>query len=149
MFLFVGSLSSQNKIFIGEKSYPCSETFTFSDRTDLYIQFIKDKDVGMITLTIRTISCESRISGKILIYLDNETVITCLDRNKYDCVNGMATTIYYLTKEEINKLKNSNINAIRYSIGNSWGKEDFKAYNKSYRSNSSKNVPYIVRQLFN
>ena len=162
--LFVSSLSSQNKIFIGDKSYPCSETFTFTypdffGKQDLDIMFIKDKDVGMIALTIKAHWKEDRIKGKILIYLDNETVITCLDRNKYDYVNGMATTIYYLTKEEINKMKNSNITAIRFSTDT----ENFEASNliteegwiqqggrlipqKKYKET---NVSDIVNEFFN
>jgi hypothetical protein len=148
--LFIGALSSQNRIFIGEKAYPCSETFTFTyphphflGEQNLDIKFIKDKDIGMIALTIKTdIGEYDRIKGKILIYLDNETVITCLDRNKYDYVNGKATTIYYLTKEEINKMKKSNINAIRFSTVEGNYEAD-----KNHRGKTS--ISDIVNDLFN
>lgn len=102
MFLFVCSLSSQNRCFVGEKSYLCSKEVAFKypgrQGNKLTIKFLKEKDVGMIALTIDASTNMYKITGKILIYLENGTVIACIDRNKYDFANREATTIYHLTK---------------------------------------------------
>ncbi|MDR9488555.1 hypothetical protein, partial [Salibacter sp.] len=44
------------------------------------------------------------------------TVITCVDKGINDNVDDIATTAYYLTDEELAKMKESNINTIRYEI---------------------------------
>ena len=60
-------------------------------------------------------SRETLIRGKLIIYLDDGTVIKCDDREKYDYVDNIASSVYYLTDEQLSKMKNSNINTVRYS----------------------------------
>jgi hypothetical protein len=57
-----------------------------------------------------------RISGKLIIYLDDGNVITCIYRGIKDNVDDIASSAYHLTTEESIKIKNSNINTIRYII---------------------------------
>lgn len=118
--------SSFSQIFIlGDKSYPSTKTFTLIANSntgeDLNVSIAKKKEGGMIVLKTEILGgdsewCRHRIKGNIIIYLDNGKVIKCLDRKKYDSVDGYITTIYYLTNSELLELKLSNINTIRYTI---------------------------------
>ena len=56
------------------------------------------------------------ISGKLIIYLDDGTVITCMDRGESYYVDDTAQAVYSLTNEQVNKMKNSNINTVRYTL---------------------------------
>lgn len=55
-------------------------------------------------------------TGKALVYLENGDVISCVDRGVYDKVNGISTTVYRLTSEEIDAVKASNIHTIRFNL---------------------------------
>lgn len=108
----------QNLFFFGENSYPCTETISLQSngllRSELNIVFAKDgtKTLCVLSTTAFTVL----IRGKLYIYLDDGTVITCVDRENYDYVDNTASTVYSLTNEELIKMKNSNINTIRYTL---------------------------------
>ena len=57
-----------------------------------------------------------KIANKLIVYLDDGTVISCTDRGINDNVDDVATSAYRLTSSEIGKMKGSNINTIRYEI---------------------------------
>lgn len=129
LVLFVGvqETFSQNTIFIGNKSYPCTGAYVLelesfsTDKSKIEINFIKDGERGIIAFTINNYMMPySRVKNKLVLYLDDNQVITCIDRGKYDIVDDYATTLYYLTKEEVNKLKKSNISTIRYTFGDNY-----------------------------
>jgi len=102
------------------------------------------------------VSKDVLIRGKLTIYLDDGTVISCLDRGKYDYVDNIATTIFYLTKDELEKMKVVNINTIRYTLkcvsGCSYPTESFSASNKEsgygYEKKEKTDVPNLIRELF-
>jgi len=114
-------LHGQNLVFIGEKSFPCTEKFTLQsnsdnkDIKDLNLVFAKDGARALVVISSKLVFTV-RITGKLIIYLDDGTVISCIDRGIKDNVDGIAITAYYLTKEELMKMKKSNINTIRYQI---------------------------------
>lgn len=163
IFIFITCNSySQNLFFVGEKSYPSTSTFILKSNSDdfdwrmLGVSIAKHGDNGLLVLS--TSSHSVLIKGKILVYLDDGTVISCIDRGKYDHVDNKAITIYHLTSEEISKLRKSNINTVRYSLkcGNcSFSTEEgnFSASNKydgfaPYIHREAVNVPEMVEQLF-
>ena len=118
---FALTANGQNFFFIGEKSYPCTETFELKSNShnsyvdDLKVIFAKDGARKIVIVSTRTASTV-RISGKLIIYLDDGMVITCIDRGNSDNVDDIASSAYQLTDVEVGKLKNSNINTIRYEI---------------------------------
>ena len=57
-----------------------------------------------------------KIANKLIVYLDDGTVISCTDRGINDNVDDVATSVYRLTSSEIGKMKKSNINTVRYEI---------------------------------
>ena len=150
---------SQSLFFMGDKSYPSTGKFSFN--SDSYfdkVEFLIAKGSGKGFIAIsKKISSGVRIMGKLIIYLDDGTVITCIDRKKYDHVNGIATTVYYLTNEELNKMKRSNINSIRYTVkcatcvyygGEGNFAETNKASGSGYREQARVNVPSLIRALY-
>jgi len=150
-------ISGQNFAFIGEKSYPSTNKYTLqtnSDKehiNDITLVFAKDGEKGLIILSSK-LSNAVKISGKLVIYLDDGTVISCVDRGINDNVNDVAIAAYYLTYEELEKMKQSNINTIRYQIKcpicgqhNSWE----GIYSASNKGDSEVNFTTIVHEFYN
>lgn len=152
----------QNTFFIGQKTYPCTEKFTLKSNKefgghDLDVLIAKNGESGMIVLSTELMGGGVRIKGNVLIYLEDGTVLTCIDRGKFDYVDDIATTIYYLTKDEILKMKNSNINSIRFSLkcfecSISTEEGNFSASNKEtgygYSKTEKTDVPSLITSLF-
>lgn len=111
---------AQNSLLIGEQVYPCSYTYSFIQNSDfmrdpLDIIFANDNETIMVVVSLKTMT-PVRVSGNLFIYLDDNSIITCTDKGKFDYVDNIATTVYPLTSEQLNRLKNTNINKIRYSL---------------------------------
>lgn len=152
----------QNTFFFGQKAYPCTEKFTLKSNkeingNDLDVRFAKNGESGMIILSIELWDDHVRIKGNLLIYLEDGTVLTCIDRGKFDHVDDIATSVYYLTKEEIIKMKNSNISLIRFSLkcfkcGMSTAEGNFSFSNKEtgdeYDKTTKTDVPSLISSLF-
>lgn len=146
----------QNFFFIGEKSYPCTETFILesnsddSEVTDLKVLFGKSETLGVFIVSKKTVSTV-RISGKLIIYLDDGTVISCIDRDIKDNVDDIASSAYQLTIEELLKMKKSNIHTVRYTIkcvecfGPISAEGNFTASNKG---GSKTDFPTLITDFF-
>ncbi|WP_194974200.1 hypothetical protein [Aquiflexum lacus] len=153
------SLYSQNLFFIGENTYQTTDFFDFylkgsSFSSELKIAIGKDNDKGLIILTKQVGHFEdNKISGDLLIYLDDASIIKCFDKGIRDKVNNEATTVYFLTSQEVEKLKQVNINSIRYSLS-SYSRTDAKLVENVDRDSfvGSKieriNIPSKVKILF-
>lgn len=120
-FFLLSKGISQNLFFIGDKSYKIIEfqeltTKGESSFTELKVSIGKDGENGLIILSKNDFSRDLKISGELLIYLDDGSIIRCVDRGVRDRVNSTITTVYFLTASEVNRLKGENINTIRYSI---------------------------------
>jgi hypothetical protein len=118
---FAINANGQNFAFIGENSYPSTERFTLQsnsddeDKGDLKLVFAKDGTTILIVVSSK-LTDVVKIAKKLIIYLDDGTVISCKDRGINDNVDDIVISAYHLTTEEIDKMKNSNINTIRYEI---------------------------------
>src|SRR5690606_8100897 len=118
---FTIDTNGQNLVFIGENSFPSTETFTLPSNSDsdfindLNLVFAKDGEKGLFVVSSKLVSTV-RISGKLIIYLNDGTVITCIDKGINDNVDDIATSAYNLTNDELAKMKKSNINTVRYEI---------------------------------
>lgn len=115
------NMNGQNFTFIGENSYPSTDKFTLQSNSenedigDLNLVFAKDKTTLLIVVSSKLTNVV-KIAKKLIIYLDDGTVISCTDRGINDNVDDIAISAYHLTNAELNKMKNSNINTIRYEI---------------------------------
>lgn len=154
LFITLSSIG-QDFFFIKEKSYPCTETFTLqsnsddSDINDLKVLFGKDGKVGVFIVSIKTYSTR-RISGKLIIYLDDGTVISCIDREIKDNVDDIASTAYQITNEELIKMKSSNINKVRFTIEcvDCYMPHPPENYTASNKGSSKTDFPSVVTNFF-
>jgi hypothetical protein len=154
--LFIAiTAKGQNFFFIGEESYLCTETKTLqsnsedADINDLNVLFAKDGTMGVFIVSIKTVSTV-RISGKLIIYLDDGTVISCIDRGKNDNVDDIASSAYQLTNEELGKMKNSNINTVRYELkcAECYTSPREGNYSASNKRSSRIDFPALITEFF-
>jgi len=162
LMILSDSLFCQNVLFIGNKKYPSTETFILKSNKewngyDLNVSIAKTEELGIIVLSTNVFDCSVRIYGNILIYLEDGSVISCIDRAKFDCVDGKTTTLYNLNKIEINQLKVSNINTIRFSLKcvdciSSTGEGKYSASNKGNQDDNpvkeKVDVSILIDKLF-
>lgn len=126
--------SAQNFIYHGDKSYISTKTWQFTDNTRRsslgpQITIGKDKSNGVVLFSIEAFS-DQTVNGALMIFLENGTIIKCLDRNRKDKLDHRALNIYYLTSEEVEQLKKFRIIKIRYNVSNSLEKNSFTAINQ-------------------
>ena len=118
-FFITITVKGQNLFFIGENSFPCTETLTFQsnadDSDDLNVLFAKDGDTALIAVIAQS-SIRLIFSERLIIYLEDGSVITSNQRKVYDYVDNLSKAAYLLTDEQLTKLKTSNIHTIRYSL---------------------------------
>lgn len=128
---------------------------------DLTISIAKNGEAGFFVVSTEVMTTV-RIKGNLLIYLDNGELITCIDKGKFDLVDDIATTVYYLTSSEVNKLKENNIQKVRFSLKTTGSKYSYSTEEGSFSAtnkgkagefdNSSYNkidFPALVNNLFN
>lgn len=143
---YVLETSAQERFFINENSYPASQSFTlqdpgtFSSKPEIDVVFVKKEEQYMLVLSKSAPMGQSRLKGDILLYLDNGSVIKCVDRGINDYVNETSTSIYYLSDSDIKQLRNSNLHTLRYSTTGG----DFTAVNKGKES-LNRYVPFIEK----
>ena len=118
--LFISlTANGQNLFFIGENSYQCTKTITLQsnteDASDLNVLFAKDGKIGLFAV-IADSKIGAKFSEKLIIYLEDGTVITCTQRKACDLVDNLAKAVYSLTNDQLNKMKNSNIHSVRYTL---------------------------------
>ena len=153
---FSAKMNAQNFTFIGENSYPSTERFELQSNSDkeeisnLNLVFAKDGISPMIIVSSK-LTDVVKIANKLIIYLDDGTVISCTDRGINDNVDDVATSAYRLTPSEISKMKKSNINTVRYEIVcpicgvfNIWE----GVYSASNKESSKTDFTEMVEQFF-
>ena len=90
-------VKAQNFTFIGENSYPSTERFELvsnSDKEDignLNLVFAKD-GISPLIIVSSKLTDVVKIANKLIIYLDDGTVISCTDRGINDNVDDVATS---------------------------------------------------------
>ncbi len=109
----------QNLFLIGEKSYPCTDTITLEsnadDGYDLNVFICKDGKTGLIGVSTNSIIGEE-FTGELIILLKDGTVLTCNESDASEVVDDRAIASYYLTDDQLNKLKSSNIHTVKYTM---------------------------------
>ena len=117
----LSNLKGQNFAFIREKIYPCTEKYTLKSNSDkedigdLNVVFAKDGETALVIVSSK-LTDVVKIANKLIIYLDDGTVVSCTDRGINDNVDDVATSAYRLTSSEVGRMKKSNINTIRFEI---------------------------------
>ena len=118
---FTFDINGQNLVFLGDRSFPSSETYTLKSNSqgqgfdDLRIVFARDGKGKRLVINSR-LSSSFEIGSNLIVYLNDGEVITPLDVSMNDHVDGVFIAAYGLSDGDIAKMKNSNIHTIRYEI---------------------------------
>lgn len=128
--------NSQNTFYIGSKQYPATEKWQFEcdsgiDRSP-NIFIAKGINEGLFVISTETIF-PYYIAGNLLIYLEDGSIITCLDKRIRDEVNNTKTSVYKLTMNEVAKLTNSRINSVRFNLYYKHSNEKLSFIAKNYK----------------
>lgn len=140
--------NNQGVIYRGENSYVSTRNFLFELNSNInntstsyihkdYLTLSvakKGNNSGLIYLSFddsRKIITSSKtlFSGDVLLYLDDNSVIKCIDRNINGYSDNISSAIYFLNSNEIEQLKNSRIKSIAFST--------IKSYDYGSTSNSN------------
>ena len=108
----------QDLFYIGEKTYPIVSEDTFITKNKDYeigITIAQKNTTILFILTLEVMN-PVNIRGSLRIYLNDGSVVTCVDRQIYDQVDNFSTTVYYLTVNEKKRIDDEGINLIRFSI---------------------------------
>ena len=147
------STKREATFFIGDKTYPCTrEYFLVSgeelghEKETLSILLVKDKNQLMVVFNQKSTFSNTKVCGTLIFYLDDNTLIKLLDKKKYDQVDGIYTSVYFLNETETTKLKVNNIRKIRY---NSCQGDDGDGDLANSFTNEKIDFPQIITNLFN
>lgn len=115
------SVNGQNYIYRGDNQYESTNTWSFNLNahywtTNPEITIAKHDDGAYFMISIVVPFNSDSIKGNLTIILDDGTIIKCLDKGIKDYVDNTSTKLYNLTMTEIEKMKNSKINKIRFNI---------------------------------
>jgi len=152
LILFTINVIGQNLLLVGEKSYLSTESYVLeanSDKiwiNDLSLVFAKDGNSPLIG--IRTETENVQISGKVIIYLDDGSVISLTDNGLSDYVDKITSSVYLLSEGDLNKIKNSNINTVRFTLLDKSGTEGTFGGNFSATNKSKIDFPKIISRFF-
>ncbi len=153
---------SQNKIYVGTKSYEATSTWNFLKKekyanyqydATLDVTIAKSKNGGYMMLSTGGVFFATQsIGGTILLYLSNGKALTVTNRLHKDFADEKSTVIYSISSSQINTLRAVNISQIRYSIVSSYNKAGFTAqnrYNKSFELNEYDEGVYATSEEIN
>lgn len=85
------------------------------DNNDLDILFCKNGDEGLFAGVVESFF-GATFSKEIYIYMQDGTVIKCINRIANDFVDGKAKAVYLLNEDQLRSLRNSNIHSVRYTL---------------------------------
>ena len=117
--LITFSLNGQNLFLIGENSYPCTEEITLQpnsyEASNLDISLAKNGEKGLFAISTES-DFGAIFNEKLIIYLEDGTVIICNEKKASEYVDERAKALYSLTDDQLVKLKSSNIHTVRYTL---------------------------------
>lgn len=119
MFCSLLSVHAQNNIYVGTARFDANYSWTFKInggwiQGDGFVTFAKRSGGGMLLISVKEF--EGDLKGDLYIYLKDGNAIRCIDRNIKDNVNNYTMAVYNLTMSEVELLKNSDIEDIRFSV---------------------------------
>lgn len=122
--------TSQGVVFIGEKSYTNTRPYKFElnsatsnisyrQTETLELSIAKNNSEGLVYISLfdKTSNInKTKFTGPIFLYLSDNSVIKCIDRNVNSYSDNTANSIYYLTASEVNRLKKNDIKRIQFTL---------------------------------
>lgn len=80
------------------------------------VQVAKLEKGGLLKLTIDTTDPAFIIGGVVYVYLEDQSILVCTDKNLRANKDGQASAWYSFTEREMAKLKTVDIGSIRFNI---------------------------------
>jgi len=169
LFLFINYSFSQDRIAVGSKTYDATKEFEFKQNSStngyhssikydehIKISFGKKENGGVVLLqklnllypafgsnSSKTLKIEAKIKGDLFLYLSNATVIKCIDRKIRGYMDDISSSLYYLTKSEVEDLKKYDVVSVSYKLES--GLNHLSSYSAD---NSNSNTSEAIKQLF-
>ncbi len=125
ILLFCCFLSSiafgQETMVLHAKSYTATPIWDFICENYAYsgitqIQIAKTEKGGLLKIVVETNEQSYAIAGNVYIDLADLTALVCTDKNIRETNGNKIISYYILTTAEMNRLKKTEIQAIRFSI---------------------------------
>ncbi len=136
----------QDLFFIGENSFTSTNIITLQsnseDVANLDLIFAKDGKVGFVGVSTNTAYTNETFVDKLIIYLEDGSVVTCADLVESENVDRSAKAVFYLTNEDLNKMKKSDIHTVRYTLNFMLAETLYSASNKGNKTST------IVTEFF-
>lgn len=135
------------------KQYPATEAWDFLCENYALtgisnIQIAKTEKGGSLKITMQTTEPSYYIGGVAYVYLSDNTIIVCTDKNLRENKDGQTTAWYSFSAVEMNKLKTTNIESVRFNIRGNPKKFSsqigtFTAFNKKTYFSVRENKPAV------
>ncbi len=133
------TVKGQNLFLIGEKSYPCTNAIILKskadDGSDLEVYFAREGNFGLIGVSRKGMPGEE-FAGKLIIYLENGSVLTCNESEVTERIDDQAKAVYSLTADQLSKLKIINIQKVKYTMILHHEEKNFSASNTGVKTNA-------------
>ncbi|MDN3673551.1 hypothetical protein QWY99_10850 [Flavobacterium branchiarum] len=139
-FLFSILVNAQESLSFKGKTYAATpawnficENYALTGEAD--IQIAKTETGGLLKISIETTDPKLQITGTTYIYLVDNTIIVCIDKKNTETVANKTVNYFNLSAIEMNKLKKTDIQSIRFNISGTTNKfssqiGNFTAVNK-------------------
>lgn len=114
--------SAQNYIYVGDKQYASTSTWEFQSSADygnndgLEVSVARQPNGGYLLLGKSTGIKGVYISGTVTLFLEDGSMIKCMDRGVRDYVDNKSIALYAFTEAEMEKLQTHRIAKIRYAL---------------------------------
>lgn len=139
-FLFSILVNAQESLSFKGKTYPTTPAWNFICENyaltgEATIQIAKTETGGLLKISVETTDPKLQITGTTYIYLVDNTIIVCIDKKNTETVANKTVNYFNLSAIEMNKLKKTDIQSIRFNISGTTNKfssqiGNFTAVNK-------------------
>lgn len=151
LLLFPFFCQAQQTMEIKGKSYPATEKWDFICENyaltgTASIQIAKADKGGVLGISVSATDPGFYIGGVVYVYLSDLSVIVCTDKNLRENKDGKITAWYHFSAAEMQKLKATAIESIRFNIRGNTSKfssqtGNFTAVNKQSYFSTGENQP--------
>ncbi|WP_309641654.1 hypothetical protein [Flavobacterium sp.] len=114
-------LCGQETMTVYAKSYAATPTWNFICENYAYsgttlVQIAKTEKGGLFKIVVETNDRSFAIAGTLYVDLIDTSTIVCTDKNIRETNGNQIISYYTLTAAEMNRLKKTEIQSVRYSI---------------------------------
>ena len=120
IFLANQTVNGQPYFMVEKRIYPSTKVITFKPNADysyaLDVIFARQNEFGFVGVSRYFSSKGEKFTGKLIMHLEDESVITCTEFEFSETVDDRTKALYPLTDDQLDKLKKSSIHTINYTM---------------------------------